>query len=193
MNLSRPIRRVLLALIALAAAAPAAAESAAGPWSTWGSWAPFGTTPKWDGQHLRLSTGFEVTSFGHGHTYAGPTIGLEAGKMWREGDLVYGVSGAVSYMRPFVSETNNSSFTEVTRDFAGAARFRLGYLVQPNFLLYATVGASALNETWRYPQFVGGGDDHRLSLRPEAGGGFEWAINDRTRIFGEITVRAPVR
>ena len=44
---------------------------------------------KWEGSYARISSGFQVTSSKHYGTSAGPTIGLEGGKMWRDGDFVY--------------------------------------------------------------------------------------------------------
>ncbi len=179
--------------LALAAALMAAGPAVASESFT--DWRPFGLdTPKWDGQYLRMSTGFDVVSYGKGRTYGGPVLGVEAGKMWRDGNVVYGFSGAMSYMKAFGSGlANTSGHTMVTRDFGGEARFKLGYLATPDLLLYSTVGVAALNETWRYPQIAGGGEDTRFRVRPQVGAGFEWAINSTTRLYGEIIVSPPVR
>lgn len=185
------IPRLILPILALAAAPAAAADL--GRLGT--DWSPFGVPqPKWDGQYLTVSSGFEVVSYGRGRTYGGPTIGIEAGKMWREGDFVYGVTGALNYMKPFaLSGTNNSAFAEYSRDFSGAARVKFGYLASPNVLLYSAVGVTAQNEYWRMPQWAGGGTDQRFAVRPEIAAGFDWAITNNTRLFGEVTVSAPVR
>lgn len=161
----------------------------------WSDWTPFGVEqPKWDGKYLAISTGFEVASFRRGRTYGGPTIGLEGGKMWRDGDFVYGFTGAVNYMKPFaLSGTNNTAFGEYSRDFAGTARAKFGYLATPNLMLYSAVGVTAENEYWRMPQAVGGGTDQRFTVRPEIAAGFDWAVTNNTRIFGEIKASAPAR
>ncbi|WP_342361571.1 outer membrane protein [Terrarubrum flagellatum] len=193
MIFQRPIRRLFLTAASLAAlgAAPAAAGSASAPWS---DWSPFGISqPKWDGQYLAISSGLEIVSHTRGRTYGGPTIGVEGGKMWREGDFVYGVVGSLNYMKPFALSGSTSPYGEYSRDFAGAAKVKFGYLVQPNVLLYSTVGAIAQNEYWRMPASLGGRTDQNFAVRPQVGAGFEWAINDTTRIFGEITATAPVR
>jgi opacity protein-like surface antigen len=186
-------RAAALAAAALAFAPPAFAAAADAPVAPWSDWAPFGVErPKWDGRYLAMSTGFEVVSYGRGRTYAGPTIGIEAGQMWREGDVVYGFSGAMNYMKAF-GGGSNAQFTEVTRDFAGHARFKLGYLAQPNLLLYTAVGVSAINETWRSPAIVGGGSDTRFAVRPSVSAGFEWQVTNSTRLYGEITASPSVR
>ena len=185
-------RSALATAIVLAAAGSALASE---PWPLWSSWAPFGIEPpKWDGQYLAMTTGFSMTSYGHGRTYGGPTLGVEAGKMWREGDFVYGVAAAFDYMKPFILRgQNNANFAEYSRDFAGVAKMKLGYLVKPDVLLYSTVGVSAQNEYWRYPTWTNAGTDQSFAVRPEIGAGFEWQVNNTTRIWGEVKASAPVR
>lgn len=180
----------VLAIAPALHAAPAMAADA-----PWADWRPFGIEkPKWDGSYLTMSSGFEMVSYGKGRSYGGPTIGVEAGKMWQEGNFVYGAAVAFDYMKPFVlSGRNNSNFTEYSRDFAGTAKMKFGYLAQPNVLLYTTVGVSAQNEYWRYPTWANIGTDQRFEVRPEIGAGFDWQVNNTTRIWGEVKASAPVR
>lgn len=157
------------------------------------AWAEPTAPIRWDGDYLRLSTGFAVTNFRKGPSIAGPTIGLEAGKMWREGQWVYGVSGQIDYMPTIARITNNAAYPIYTRDFSGTARVKLGYLVQPNLLLYTSVGASAFNETVRMPASIGGMTDTRFAVRPDLRAGAQWAITNNLSLTVEVGVQPPLR
>ena len=186
------------AVVMMAAATqPAAAQSvsdagaASLPFFAWSQ--GIGEPVKWDGNYLRMSTGFSVTSIRKGPTIAGPVIGLDAGKMWREGQWVYGFGAQVDYMPTVARISNTAAMPIVTRDFSGLARFKIGYLAQPNLLLYTSIGAAAVNETWRMPAAFGGATDTRFAVRPDLRAGVEWAINDKTRLTVEVGVQPPVR
>lgn len=187
------------ALAAMAAglmAGPAVAQDVLAPRAQslpFFSWFDPVTPVRWDGDYLRMSSGFSVTSFRKGPTIAGPVIGLEAGKMWREGNFVYGVSAQADYMPSIARITNNAAFPIYTRDFSGTARVKFGYLAQPNLLLYTSVGATAFNETLRMPQAVGGMTDTRFAVRPDLRAGAQWAITDKLHLTLEVGVQPPLR
>lgn len=146
---------------------------------------------KWDGSYARISTGFQVSSSKHYGTSAGPTIGLEAGKMWREGDFVYGIVGALEYMRP-IGGYDTPSFGNVayTRDIAGAFQFKAGVLAAENVLLYTKVGLAAANETWRFgaSPFSAPFKQSDIAVRPEARAGVEWAVTNNLTLGLEVGV-----
>jgi outer membrane immunogenic protein len=146
---------------------------------------------KWDGSYARISSGFQVTSSKRLGTNAGPTFGLEAGTMRREGNFVYGVVGAVEYM-PAIGGYGTPSFGNVayTRDFAGAFQIKAGVLAAENVLIYTKVGMSAANETTRYGASLFSGPFSRsdIAVRPEARAGIEWAVTNNVTLGLEVGV-----
>jgi len=148
-------------------------------------------SPRWEGSYARISSGFQVTSSKHMRTSAGPTLGLEAGTMRREGNFVYGVVGAIDYA-PAIGGYGYPSFGNVayTRDFAGAFQVKAGVLVTPDVLLYTKVGMSAANETWRYgaTPFSTPFSQSEIAVRPEARAGVEWAVTDKITLGLEVGV-----
>lgn len=146
---------------------------------------------KWDGSYARISSGFHVTSSKRLGTHAGPTFGLEAGTMRREGDFVYGVVGALEFM-PAVGGYGPPGFGQAayTRDFSGAFQLKAGVLVTPDVLLYTKVGAAAINQTWRYgaTPFSTPFTRSDIAVRPEARAGVEWAVTNNLTLGLEVGV-----
>jgi len=155
------------------------------------AWDEPSLSPKWEGSYARISSGFEVTSSKHMRTSAGPTFGLEAGTMRREGNFVYGIIGAIDYA-PAIGGYGYPSFGNAayTRDFAGAFQIKTGVLVTPDVLLYTKVGVSAANETWRYgaTDFSAPFSRSDIAVRPEARAGVEWAVTDKITLGVEVGV-----
>ncbi|TCR60542.1 opacity protein-like surface antigen [Bosea sp. BK604] len=146
---------------------------------------------KWDGTYARISTGFQVTSSKHYGTFAGPTIGVEAGKMWREGDFVFGIAGALDYVRPLGGyDTPGFGNAVFTRDIAGAFEVKAGWLPVDNVLLYTKVGMVAANETWRFgaSPFSSPFKQSDIAVRPEARAGVEWAVTNNLTLGLEVGV-----
>ncbi|MGL4812897.1 MAG: outer membrane protein [Beijerinckiaceae bacterium] len=166
------------------------AKPASLPFFAWGEPA---APIRWDGNYLRMSSGFSVTSFRKGPTIAGPTIGLDAGRMWQEGQWVYGVSAQLDYMPVMTRITNTAAFPIYTRDFSGTVRAKFGYLVQPNLLLYTSIGATVFNETLRMPANLGGATDTRFAVRPDLRAGATWAVNNNLHLTVEVGVQPPLR
>ena len=151
----------------------------------------------WEGSYARISSGFHVTSSTRLGTHAGPTFGLEAGVMKREGDFVYGVIGALDYS-PAIGGYGTPGFGQAAyvRDFAGAFQIKTGVLVTPDVLLYTKVGASAANESWRVgaTPFSTPFSRSDIAVRPEARAGVEWAVTDKLTLGFEVgVVGAPIR
>lgn len=146
---------------------------------------------KWDGSYARISSGFQVTSSKRLGTHAGPTIGLEAGTLKREGNFVYGVVGALEYM-PAIGGYGTPGFGNVayTRDFAGAFEVKTGVLLNENLLLYTKVGAAALNESIRYgaTPFSAPFSRSDIAIRPVAKAGVEWAVTNNLTLGLEVGV-----
>ena len=161
------------------------------PSFAWPRYEPVADGSAWEGSYARMSTGFQVTSSKRLGSYAGPTVGFEGGKMWRDGQFVYGIVGAIDYMQP-IGGYGTPSFGSVayTRDFAGAVQFKAGALVADNVLVYTKVGAAAINETLRF-----GGTPYAMpfnrsdiAVRPDARVGVEWAVTDRLTVGIEAGV-----
>ena len=194
-----PLRRLLLAgSLALPLLAPTGAQAQAFlpfgfatlPSFAWPRYEPV-DRPDWDGSYARLSTGFQVSSSKRFGTHAGPTVGFEGGKMWRDGQFVYGIVGAFDYMQP-IGGYGTPSFGSVayTRDFAGGVQFKAGAFVADNVLVYTKVGALAVNETLRFGPTAYGMpfDRTQIAVRPDARVGVEWAVTDRLTIGLEAGV-----
>ncbi|PZO01535.1 MAG: hypothetical protein DCF30_07210 [Hyphomicrobiales bacterium] len=146
---------------------------------------------KWDGSYARISTGFQVSSSRRMGTSAGPTFGLEAGTMKREGDFVYGIVGAIDYM-PALGGYGTPGFGQVgyTRDFAGAFQIKTGVLVTPDVLVYTKLGMSAASETMRFGATPWSAPFNRndILVRPEARAGVEWAVTNNLTLGVEVGV-----
>ena len=146
---------------------------------------------KWDGSYARISTGFHVSSSKRLGTSGGPTFGLEAGTMRREGNFIYGVVGALEYMPAFGGYgTPGFNSVALTRDFAGAFQIKTGVLLTENLLLYTKVGAAAANETLRYgaTPFSSPFSRSDIAVRPEARAGVEWAVTNNLTLGLEVGV-----
>ena len=144
-----------------------------------------------EGSYARISTGFNVTSSKRFGSSAGPTFGLEAGVMKREGNFVYGIVGALDYM-PSFGGSNTPGFGQAsfTRDFAGAFQIKTGVLVTPDVLVYTKVGMAAANETYRYGATPWSAPFSRsdIAVRPEARAGVEWAVTNNLTLGLEVGV-----
>lgn len=149
---------------------------------------------KWEGSYARISSGFQVTSSKRFGTSAGPVIGLEAGKMWRDGDFVYGISGALEFTPSFGGYANPGfNQASYTRDIAGAFQVRAGVFATPDVLLYTSVGMSAANETFRYgaTPFSTPFSRSDIAVRPEARAGVAWAVTNNVTLGLEVGVIGP--
>lgn len=146
---------------------------------------------KWEGSYARISSGFQVSSSKHFGTSAGPVIGLEAGKMWRDGDFVYGISGALEFAPAFGGYANPGfNRASYTRDIAGIFQLKAGVFATPDVLLYTTVGLAAANDTFRYgaTQFSAPFSRSDIAVRPEARAGIEWAVTNNITLGLEVGV-----
>jgi outer membrane immunogenic protein len=183
-----------LSLCVLASAAASAQTSlpfsfSALPSFAWPDRDPATGRSRWEGTYARMSTGFEVSSSKRFGTVAGPTIGFEGGKLWRDGSIVYGVAGGFDYLAPF-GNSGTPAFGRMayTRDLAGGFQAKVGTLVTEDVLLYARAGLGAVNETFRVgPSPVTPGFSRQdIAIRPEAGVGVEWAVTDRLTLGIEV-------
>lgn len=182
----------------LLAAAPAAAQSFL-PFSGFSNlpsfaWSEPTLAPggvKWEGSYARISSGFHVSSSKRFGTSAGPTIGLEGGKMWRDGDFVYGIVGALEYSPGFGGYTN-PGFGQASygRDIVGAFQVKAGVLATPDVLLYTKLGMAAANDTFRFgaTPFSAPFSRSGIAVRPEARAGVEWAVTNNITLGLEVGV-----
>ncbi len=176
---------------------PAAAQGLAGfgflPVFAWprGLEDRLGGESRWSGSYARFSTGFEAVSSRRFGSYAGPTIGFEGGRMWREGDFVYGIAGGFDYLAATSGGlTPGFGGLSYTRDFAGAVQVKVGTLLTPDVLLYARAGAAAVHGTLRAgatPVSMPFSRDD-VVVQPDAHVGVEWAITDRLSVAVEAGV-----
>jgi opacity protein-like surface antigen len=150
-------------------------------------------TGRWAGSYARMSTGFEVSSSKRFGTMAGPTIGFEGGKLWRDGDIVYGIAGGFDYLQPFGSSAT-PAFGRIgyTRDLAGFLNVKVGKLVTEDVLVYARAGVAAVNGTFHVgPSPASPGFSRRdIALQPDAAVGVEWAVTDKLTVGVEVGASA---
>jgi outer membrane immunogenic protein len=113
-------RRTLLALAAsVGMVASAALAIADGP--SKGDWPNIPWT--WQGLYGGVHIGNASTNWDDGLV-----AGLQLGRNWQSGKIVYGVEGDISF-------SGNDSI-----DWMGTVRGRLGYLISSNILIYGTAG-----------------------------------------------------
>jgi outer membrane immunogenic protein len=119
-----------VALTALAAAAmPAAADKAPGP--SYRTYQP----PIWQGLYGGVHLGW-----GESGPADGVVGGAQIGYNWRSGQIVYGLEADVSAADISYEENIFGVRAEASIDWLATARGRLGFLVAPRILAYATAG-----------------------------------------------------
>ena len=145
---------------------------------------------RWSSSYARMSTGFEVVSSRRFGGYAGPTLGLEGGRVWQDGRLVYGIAGGLDYLAAVGDGTPGFGGLAYTRDFAGTLQMSVGTLLTPDVLLYARAGASAVHETLRAGPTPVSQPFARedIAVRPNAQVGVAWALTDRLTLAVEAGV-----
>lgn len=151
----------------------------------WGEWRNNADKTRWEGGYVRASTGFAVSSVRKGPSFGGPTMEVETGKTWRDGQWVYGVGAGFGAM-PVVNRFSGSSrFGLLTRDLEGGGHFKAGYLVRPDLLVYGRVGATGYSDTLRIGKFT----DTTSGVAVEARAGAQWAVTDNLSVTVEVGVR----
>lgn len=193
------MRHVLAGVLITAATSGSAAAQAYLPYAGFATlpsfaWSDPTLAPggvRWEGSYARISSGFQVTSSKRLGTHAGPTIGLEAGRMWRDGNFVYGVAGALEYS-PALGGYGTPGFGQAayTRDLAAAFQVKAGVLVTPEVLLYTKLGMAGANETMRFGATPWSTPFSRsdIAVRPEARAGVEWAVTNNITLGLEVGV-----
>jgi opacity protein-like surface antigen len=149
---------------------------------------------RWAGSYARMSTGFEVSSSKRSGGYAGPTVGFEGGRMWQDGQLVYGVVGGFDYLAAIGGgPTPRFGGLAYSRDFSGALQVKVGTLVTPDVLVYAKAGALAVHEKLRFgaTSFSPSFSREAIALEPDARVGVEWAVTDHISVALEAGVTGP--
>lgn len=199
-RLSAVLGSASLAVLFGLLAVPAQAQTFTGysplPFFAWPKYEPLDASP-FEGSYARMSAGYQVTSSKGFGTLSGPTIGLEGGKMWREGRFVYGVVGALDYM-PVIGgyPTPGIGSGYYSRDFAGGFQLKAGFLAANNVLVYTKLGATAFNETLHFgaTNFTAPFNRNAFTVRPDARVGVEWAVSDKVTIGIEAGVTgSPIR
>ena len=146
---------------------------------------------RWTGSYARLSTGYAVSTSRHFGSYSGPTLGVEGGRMWQEGPILYGISGGLDSLAG-LDGTLTPGFGRLaySRDFAGALEVKVGTLLTPDVLLYAKAGAGAVHDTLRVgpTPFSPPLTRENIAILPNARVGVEWAVTDRLSVAVEAGV-----
>ncbi|GAG43126.1 unnamed protein product, partial [marine sediment metagenome] len=120
-----------------------------------GSPAPAGRTI-WEGMHLGIHGGYADSDYGVGQTTPasplatirdsddGFTGGFLYGSSWQFGNLVLGTDSAYSFgdNQTGLNVAANASSAKAEVEWSSETRARAGFLVQPNTLIYGTVGVA---------------------------------------------------
>src|SRR5262245_51172340 len=123
-------------------ATPAAADDRGGP---------FGKPWSWQGSYAGLNAGFGELDGGF--------IGGQIGHNWQNGKVVYGIEADFQ-----LSGMEEEFFgVSVSIDWFATVRGRVGYLVDPNILVYGTAGFAVVRASADVPGF-GSVDDTGTDL-----------------------------
>lgn len=136
---------------------------------------------------------------------SGAIGGLQAGYSWQFGSAVAGIEadlqgstagatqwagGAAVFGGFNLGQYSNQSTTNV--EWMGTVRGRLGFLLSPMFLVYATGGFAygGIDRSWSYQNsngFIANifGRDKYVGTGWTAGGGIEWAVGNRVSLGAE--------
>lgn len=145
---------------------------------------------RWTGSYARMSTGFAVSSSKQFGSYAGPTVGFEGGRLWQEGQFVYGIVGGFDYLPVDGWSMPRFGGLGYSRDLAGAVQIQVGTLLTPDVLVYGKVGALAVHERWRLgtPSSIQSYSRDDIAVRPDARVGVEWAITPNLSVAVEAGI-----
>lgn len=150
-----------------------------------------GTTAFWNACSLAGACPFD---YGHGGTGFSGEFGGQIGYNWQVNSVVYGIESDIQWTdaRSSVSialPNTGTGFVPFSGtassklDWFGTTRGRLGFLVQPNVLLYGTGGVAygSVSNSWNAAfvstgQIVNGsGSDTRIGWA--AGAGIDWKVS----------------
>lgn len=137
---------------------------------------------------------------------SGLTGGLQAGYNFQDGIVIYGVEGDASYLGlkgsksrgTFTNDVNNESYTfneSLQTHSLITVRGRLGYLLEPNTLLFATAGLAMNNQGFSDRRTSAtaiqayDGSQSATKIRGTAGGGVETNVYDGWTARIESTLR----
>lgn len=146
----------------------------------------------WEGFHVGAQVG--GTDVDYGVTQTAPASPLAAinddgdgviggivyGSSWQFGQWVVGTDSDWSWSdaESGLNTAANGLVATVDIDYASSTRARAGYLVQPNLLLYGTVGIAFAEVDVSGSLIAGGSDDERFT-GVQYGGGIETTLGNR--------------
>jgi outer membrane immunogenic protein len=146
----------------------------------------------WQGSYLGFHLGWGNADAGDG--FVG---GLQIGYNWQSGRLVYGLEADVTWSDISDSETFRvcagpgacvSTRVESSIDWLATVRGRVGYIVQPGFLAYATAGFGFVSASASASLNVPGFDIGSLHA-DETDTSFVWGFGVESRISPTTLVR----
>jgi outer membrane immunogenic protein len=141
----------------------------------------------WSGPYAGVSVGYGFSGDTEVDTSPSNTIGTDGfllgafgGYNWQSGNIVAGAEADVGYSW---GEGSNAGFDSES-GMEGSLRARLGYVVSPNILLYATAGGAAkdLEVTDDF-----GASDNNTMLGWTAGAGADIMVTEN--VFGRVEYR----
>lgn len=132
----------------------------------------------WAGPYIGLHAGIVFGEFtfnsalpGPGDEFASPIGGIQAGYLWQSGTLVFGLEADFSVMDIHARTSGLGAFEE---ELAMTFRGRLGWLVDPNSILFLSAGLALTNKETRF----GGASATRLEEGVAVSAGYETWISE---------------
>jgi outer membrane immunogenic protein len=146
----------------------------------------------WEGFHVGVHGGYGDSDYGISQrTPASPlTIinddddgflgGFTYGTQWQSGNFVFGTDSVYSFgdQETGLSVAANGSTARTEINYSSETRFRAGVLVQPNVLVYGTLGLGIADVKAKGSLIAGGSDDDWM-LGFAYGGGIETTMGNR--------------
>lgn len=141
----------------------------------------------WSGAYAGVSLGYGFSGDTEIDTIPSNTVGTDGflmgafgGYNWQAGNIVAGAEADIGYSW---AEGSNAGFNSES-GLEGSLRARLGYVVSPNILLYATAGGAAKDLEITAP---GGASDNNTMLGWTAGAGADVMVTEN--VFGRVEYR----
>ena len=146
----------------------------------------------WEGFHVGAHAGWADVDYGVSQTLpVSPLVttrdsqdsfvgGFTYGSSWQFGNMVVGTDSAYTFgdLESGLNVAANGSSATVDFKYKSESRLRAGLLVNPNILVYGTVGI-ALADAEVSGTLVGGGKDDDLLFGVAYGGGIETTMGSR--------------
>ena len=143
----------------------------------------------WSGTYIGVGAGGAWGMVGLDNSSAndarlsGPLVEFQGGHNWQTGNYVFGISGDFNFSNIRGSVDWGGELYSGKIDYFGAVEARGGLLIDPNLLLYGTIGGAFANLSAKVDDGVLKFDDKRMMSGWTVGVGLEYALTQNTTTF----------